>query len=66
MADPLQDVPILNMPPGMAAWLPIRPNDDLNDDAASSQIGVHDVNVQLEQAIQRIQQLEALVLAQQN
>ena len=54
MADPLQDMPILNLSPGMAAQLPIGLNDDHNVDATSSQIGVHDVHIQLEQTIHRI------------
>ena len=47
----LNEVPV-HHPPGMG--LPLALNDDLNDDGASSGIPVHDVNVQLEQAMQRI------------
>ena len=39
-------------PPGMG--LPLAPNDDLNYDGASSGIPAHDLNVQLEDAMQRI------------
>ena len=51
MNDKLNEVPV-HHPPGMG--LPLAPNDDLNDDRASSGIPAHDVNVQLEQAMQRI------------
>ena len=51
MNDELNEVPV-HHPPGMG--LPLAPNDDLNDDKASSGIPAHDVNVQLEQAMQRI------------
>ena len=51
MNDKLNEVPV-HHPPGMG--LPLAPNDDLNDDGASSGIPAHDVDVQLEQAMQRI------------
>ena len=51
MNDKLNKVPV-HRPPDMG--LPLAPNDDLNDDRASSGILAHDVNVQLEQAMQRI------------
>ena len=47
----LNEVPV-HQPPGMG--LPLAPNDDLNDDRASSGIPAHDVNVQLEQPMQQI------------
>ena len=42
MDDKLHEVPV-HHPPGMG--LPIAPNEDLNDDRASSGIPAHDVNV---------------------
>ena len=45
--------------------LPLAPNEDLNDDGASFGIPAHDLNVQLEQAMQHIVQLEGIVLAKQ-
>ena len=47
MNDELNEVPVHHLP-GMG--LPLAPNDD----GASSGIPAHDVNVQLEQAMQRI------------
>ena len=47
----LNEVPV-HHPPSMG--LPLAPNDDLNDDEVSSGIPAHDLNVQLEQAMQRI------------
>ena len=46
----------MHYPPDVG--LPLAPNDDLNDDGASSGIPAHDVNVQLEQAMQWFSQLE--------
>ena len=48
MNDELNEVPV-HHPPGMG--LPLAPNDDLNDDGASSGIPAHDVNIQLKQAM---------------
>ena len=44
MNEELNEVPV-HHPPGMG--LIIAPNDDLNDDGASSRIPAHDLNVQL-------------------
>ena len=51
MNEELNEVPVQH-PPGVG--LPLALNDDLNDDGASSGIPAHDVNVQLEQAMQQI------------
>ena len=51
----LNEVPV-HHPPGMG--LPLALNDDLNDAGSSSGIPVHDLNVQLEQVMQRIVQFE--------
>ena len=51
MNEELNEVPV-HHPPGMG--LPLAPNDDLNDDGASSGISAHDLNVQLEQTMQQI------------
>ena len=47
----INEVPV-HHPPCMG--LPLASNDDLNDDRASSGIPAHDLNVQLEQAMQWI------------
>ena len=51
MNEELNEVPV-HHPPGMG--LPLAPNDNLIDDGASSGIPTHDLNVQFEQAMQRI------------
>ena len=51
MNEELNEVPV-HHPPGRRLLL--APNDDLNDDGASSGIPAHGLNVQLEQAMQRI------------
>ena len=55
MDEEFNEVPV-HHPPGMG--LPLAPNDDFNDVGSSSGIPAHDLNVQLEQAMQRIAQLE--------
>ena len=58
MDEDLHDVPLqLQAPPGMG--LPAQPNNDLNDNADSSQIAaVAGMPEQLEQVLNRIGQLE--------
>ena len=51
----LNEVPV-HHPPGIG--LPLAPNNDLNDEGSSSGIPAHDLNMQLEQAMQQIAQLE--------
>ena len=51
----LNAVPV-HHPLGMG--LPLTPNHDLNDAGSSSAIPAHNLNVQLEQAMQQIAQLE--------
>ena len=58
-------VPInLPAPPGMGV-LPIAPNMDGEETASSSGIAAEGANHELQQALARIAQLEAVVLAQQ-
>ena len=59
------NVPInLPVPPGMGV-LPIAPNMDGEEMASSSGIAAEGANHELKQALARIAQLEAVVLAQQ-
>ena len=51
MNEEINEVPVHHPP---STGLPLALNDDLNDDGASSEIPAHDLNVQLEQAMQRI------------
>ena len=51
----LNELPV-HHPPGMGP--PLAANDDLNDKGSSSGIPAHDLNVQLEQAMQQISQLK--------
>ena len=58
---PLQHL-VGNAPPGMG--LPLQPNNDLNDEEGSSEIpAAPGVAEQLEEAMNRIAQLEQIVLA---
>ena len=55
MNEELNEVPV-HHPPGMG--LPLALNNDLNDAGSYSGIPAHDLNEQLEQAMQQIAQLE--------